>query len=292
MARVLITGADGMLGTDIVAELSNSGHEIIGLTINDVDITDLAAVRDAILSSAPKVVIHTAAYTAVDRAEEERERCFAVNAEGTKNIAFFCRELGVALVYISTDYVFDGTKASPYLETDKPNPLNVYGASKLLGEQYVQTLVKRHKIVRTSWLCGIHTHYGRNFVEAILDIAKQKSRISVVNDQFGKPTFTFHLAEHIGRLLAINEDGIFHVTNEGRCSWYQFACEVIKQAGLDKVKIVPIPSKRFRSLAKRPVNSVLANRRTKRLGLPSLPHWKKGLQEYLRRRELNAASAS
>jgi dTDP-4-dehydrorhamnose reductase len=288
MARVLVTGADGMLGSDLVEQLGTSTYEIVCVTINDMDVTDLAAVRDTMLRHAPHIVVHAAAYTAVDRAEKERERCFAVNAEGTKNLAFFCRELDAEMIYISTDYVFDGTKRSPYREDDRTNPINVYGASKLQGELYVQTLLKRHKIVRTSWLAGIHTRYGRNFIEAILEIARRKSKISVVDDQFGRPTFTFHLAEQIERLLSVTETGIFHVTNEGKCSWYEFACEVVRRAGLHKVKVVPIPSTQFRSLAKRPAHSVLANRRTKQLGLPPLPHWRDGLREYLRRRALQA----
>jgi dTDP-4-dehydrorhamnose reductase len=229
-------------------------------------------------------VIHTAAYTAVDKAEDEPLQCFAVNAGGTKNLAFFCREIDAEMIYISTDYVFDGKKRAPYREGDKTNPINVYGASKLQGEINVAALLKRFKIVRTSWLCGINITYGRNFIEAIIDLAKNKKKISVVDDQIGKPTFTFSLAKQICRLLPLDEFGLFHITNEGKSNWFEFASEVRNRAGLSSLEIIPIKSRQYKCKAKRPQRSLLANGRIKQLGLAPLPNWKKDLREYLRRR--------
>lgn len=283
--RIIITGADGMLGVDLVNHLrSNPVFEVIPSTIKNMDITNLKQVRDFMLRHRPDVVIHCAAFTSVDEAEKRPEACFSVNADGTKNIAFFCRELDAEMIFISTDYIFDGKKKKPYIESDKPNPLNVYGASKLKGEEYIRLLVARHKIVRTSWLNGVHSSYRTNFIEAILKIAQEKRSVSVINDQWGKPTFTFHLAEELAILLEVNAYGTFHVTNDGLCSPYEFATAIIKEFAQNKVEVKPIKSSQFRSLARRPQNSALENARLKELRLPLLPHWREGLEEYRRRR--------
>jgi dTDP-4-dehydrorhamnose reductase len=292
MQRIFITGSDGMLGSDIVRELrKKKEYQLICSTIADIDITELRAVMNVLLRARPDVLIHTAGYTGVDRAERERELCFAINAEGTKNLAFFCREMDVHMIYISTDYVFDGKKKKPYVETDPPHPINIYGASKLKGEEYVQTLLTNYKIIRTSWLSGLHGIHGKNFVETILSAASRQSRLSVVNDQIGKPTFTFYLAQQIELMLSINASGIFHVTNDGVCSWYEFAKRIIELSQTPNVTIKPITSQEFRSLAKRPANSALENARLQELKIPMLPHWEEGLKEYLRRRKLKAASS-
>lgn len=292
MQRVFITGSDGMLGSDIVRELrKKKEYQLVCSTIGDMDITDLRSVMNSMMRARPDVLIHTAGYTGVDRAERDRELCFAVNAEATKNLAFFCREMNVHMIYISTDYVFDGKKKKPYVETDPPHPINAYGASKLKGEEYVQTLLTNYKIIRTSWLNGLHGIHGKNFIETMLSTASRQSRLSVVNDQIGKPTFTFHLAQHIELMLSVNASGIFHITNDGTCSWYDFAKRAIELSQLSNVTIKPITSEEFRSLAKRPANSALENARLKELKISLLPHWEEGLKEYLRRRKLKAASS-
>jgi len=276
--KVLVTGAKGMLGTDLVARLKKSRkYDVVGVDIEEMDITRLAEVKSVLLSHRPQFVIHCAAYTNVDRAECEREKAMAVNSEGTKNIAFFCRELGAEMIFISTDYVFDGEKDSPYVESDRPNPINVYGESKLAGEEHVAVLVENHKICRTSWLCGIH---GPSFIDSILRAVAESRPLSVVNDQVGRPTFTFDLAEALVQLLEVHEYGIFHITNSGFCSWYEFAQQIVKLSGAKNVEVKPITSDQFRSLARRPRFSVLENRRLAELGFRPLPRWEVSLKEY------------
>lgn len=283
--KILVTGADGMLGTDVVQQLQrNPGYKVIPTTIEQMDITNLEQVKTVILKYKPQVLIHCASYTAVDEAEKNQDLCFAVNVQGTINLANFCRNMHIEMVYISTDYVFDGEKETPYVETDEPHPLNVYGKSKLQGEHCVQEVVPRHKIVRTSWLCGLNTKYGLNFIEKILKRASEQEVLYVVNDQRGKPTFTFHLAKQLALLLEVKEYGIFHITNDGICSWFEFAQEIVKVFGLPN-EVRPIKSDEFPVLARRPKNSALENARLKELGLPLLPHWRRGLIEYYRRRE-------
>ena len=283
--KVMITGAEGMLGADLVPRLEKvKGLEIERATIDDLDITELARVRDRMLAVKPDIVIHCAAYTAVDEAEEEQHTAYLVNACGTKNIAFFCRELGAEMYYVSTDYVFNGDSDQHYLETDKVNPINAYGSTKQAGERFVQDLVERHKICRTSWLCGVH---GPNFIETILKLAKRQKTIKVINDQVGRPTFTVDLAEQIAQLLDVEEYGIFHLTNSGYCTWYRFACQIIELAGVEGVSVRPITTEEFRSLAKRPKFSVLENKRFAELGLKSAPHWEDGLKRYLASRPGN-----
>jgi len=280
--KVLVTGAKGMLGRDLVARLKRvRRYDVVAVDLQEMDITRLAEVKALLLAHRPQIVVHTAAYTAVDRAETEREQALAVNAEGAKNVAIFCRELAADMIYISTDYVFDGAKESPYVETDDPNPINVYGASKLLGEQHVAALVDNHKICRTSWLCGVH---GRSFIDSILRAVDEARPLSVVNDQFGRPTFTFDLADLIVRLLERPEYGIFHTTNSGYCSWFEFAQAIVKHSGRPGVKVRPITSDQFRSLARRPRNSILENSHLAELGFRPPPHWQDSLKEYFARR--------
>jgi len=281
----MVTGADGMLGEDLVRRLRKGPHRVIATTINSMDVTDLASVKHHILKSRPDVIVHTAAYTAVDKAESERELCMAVNGEGTKNVAFFCRELGAEMIYISTDYVFDGSKKEPYVETDSPHPINVYGRSKLIGERMVETLVPKHKICRTSWLLGLHGITGANFLEAIFRVVKKRKTLRVVSDQVGRPTFTFDLAALIERLVSIPEWGIFHTTNAGRATWHDLALEALRMRGFGKVRLIPISSSEYHCDARRPLNSLLDSPRLERLGIAPLPHWRDGLREYLSRRK-------
>lgn len=284
---VLVTGADGMLGSEVVRLLSReSDVHIIGTTVDQMDITNLGAVRDTMLRHRPTHIIHCAAFTAVDSAEKEPLRAYMVNAEGTKNLAFFARELDAEMIYLSTDYIFSGTKGTPYLEGDTPNPLNTYGKSKLLGERYVQALTEQHKIVRTSWLNGLGGDFTRNFIETMLRLAESRPSLSVVHDQRGRPTFTFDLAQALVMLLNVNSYGIFHVTNSGECTWYEFAVRLFELAG-KHVDLQPISSEQFRSLARRPTYSALDNTRFPALGLPKLPAWEDSLREYFRRRRVS-----
>lgn len=280
--KVLVTGANGMLGTDLVARLTRARkYDVVAVDLDEMDITRLASVKSTLLEHRPQHVIHCAAYTKVDQAERERERAMAVNAEGTKNVAFFCRELGAEMMYISTDYVFDGARDEAYGEADATNPINVYGQSKLAGEHYVATLVDHHKICRTSWLCGVHGHC---FIESILQAIAKGRPLSVVSDQIGRPTFTFDLADVLVRLLACSEYGIFHITNAGYCSWYEFANEIVQASGIEGVKVQPVTTAQFRSLARRPAYSVLRNGRLAEMRFRPLPRWETSLREYLERR--------
>ena len=281
---ILVTGALGMLGTDLVECLkSDERNKVLETDIETLDITNLRLVRDTMLDKRPDVIIHCAGYNAVDMAEQQPLQCFDVNVGGTKNIAIFARELKAKMIFISTDYVFDGLKNEPYVATDKTNPLNTYGESKLEGEEIVAMLVENHQIVRTSWLCGIH---GPNFIENILDLASRQKTIAVVNDQMGSPTFTFDLAKIISQLIDVDETGIIHATNQGFCSWYEFASLIIEELGLDDIRTKPITSRQFRSMAKRPNYSVLGHERLKSLGLDILPRWEDGLKRYLELRGL------
>ncbi len=285
--EVFITGADGMLGTELVKHVRRTeGYKVIPSTIKDLDITDLTAVRDALFKQRPDIVIHTAAYTQVDSAEKDPLSAMLVNAEGTKNLAFFCRELDIEMIYISSDYVFDGKKGEPYTESDTPCPINTYGRSKWLGEVYIQTLLDHYKIVRTSWLNGLGGSFTRNFIETILRIAQRKNRLSVVEDQIGRPTFTFDVARRLVLMLEVRENGIFHITNSGECSWYELAEEILTMANIEGVTVHPITTAQFRSLALRPEYSVLENRRCEDMGFDPLPHWRESLREYFRRRRL------
>ncbi len=288
LKTVLVTGADGMLGSEVVRLLERDDHiRVIPTTINNLDITQLGQVKKTLTANCPTHIIHTAAYTLVDSAEKESLIAYQVNAEGTKNLAFFCRELDIELIYLSTDFVFSGEKKSPYHVDDPTGPLNVYGMTKLLGETYIQTLLEKHKVVRTSWLSGLGGDYTRNFIETMLRVSEARSTLSLVNDQIGRPTFTFDLAQALVNLLDVNAYGIYHVTNSGDCSWYEFARQIFSVADRQGLTLKPILSEQFRSAAKRPHYSVLSNERYEKLGLGLLPHWKDSLKEYFRRRKLS-----
>lgn len=286
MKTVLVTGSEGMLGSEVVRHLRRRENvRVLRGTQESIDITDLAAVKRFFEKERPSHVIHCAAFTQVDTAEKDPLQAFTVNAEGTKNLAFFAALHHAEIIYISTDYVFDGSKGSPYSENDTPNPINVYGASKLKGENAVRTLCERHKIVRTSWLNGLGGVYNRNFIETMLRISETRNQLSVVNDQTGRPTFTFDLAPALCLLLEANSFGTFHVTGEGECTWMDFACKIFELAN-KHITVRPITTDQFRSLASRPRYSVLRNTRFEQLGLPLLPHWEDSLAEYFRRRRL------
>jgi len=268
-----------MLGQDLIAQLSVR-HQVVPLPIDEVDITDSTAVMRALGQHRPDSVIHAAAFTAVDECERQAELAFRVNAEGTRHVALACGQFRIPLLYISTDYVFDGEKAGPYLEGDAPNPLSVYGKSKLEGERSVAELVAQHWIVRTSWLFG---PLGRNFVSAILDQARSGRPLRVVSDQIGAPTYTVDLAEKLEEVVTRADPGVYHITNQGWCSWFEFAQEILAQKGLAKVPIAAIPTSALDRPARRPKNSRLANLQLETSGLGLLPPWQDAVHRYFLR---------
>lgn len=277
--RVAITGAGGQLGKELQLLFGASGHEVIAWSRADLDVTDAGAVAERIAAAKPDVILHCAAYTKVDDCETQVERAFLVNATGAGNVARAANQIGAKLVYISTDYVFDGAKGAPYVETDTPNPINVYGASKLEGERLVARLHDRHFIVRTSWLYGEH---GPNFVATMLRLARDNKEIRVVDDQVGSPTWTRDLAKALLNLVTTDGYGIYHLSNSGCCTWFEFAREIFFQAGLE-VSLTPITSEEYRRPARRPQYSVLEHARWIALGNADLPDWRESLSYFIRR---------
>jgi dTDP-4-dehydrorhamnose reductase len=277
--RILITGSNGMLGRDLSAHL-RARHEVVGADLPEVDITDFRLVQGAFKSARLDAVIHTAAFTAVDDCEHRPDLAFKVNAEGTRIVAVACCESSLPMLYVSTDYVFDGRKPTPYAEDDLPNPLNVYGESKLQGERHVAELLPAAWIVRTSWLFG---PLGKNFVRTILQRARKGDSLRVVDDQVGAPTYTLDLAEKLEQIVMRGTPGIYHVTNRGYCSWFEFAREIVRQAGLSHVPLDAIPTSASDRPALRPQNSRLAHARLECEGLGLLPPWQDALARYLLR---------
>jgi dTDP-4-dehydrorhamnose reductase len=275
--RILVFGSTGMLGQALMPVLQAS-HQVAGLGSKDCDIRDGAAVKNALGAYRPELVIDLAAYTDVDGCDSDPHRAEELNGTGTRNVAQACAEAGARMLYVSTDYVFDGRQEKPYCEADPPNPINVYGHSKLLGERYVQSLLDRYLIVRTSWLFGPK---GRNFVASILKLARQQPQLRVVNDQRGSPTYVRHLSLKLAELVASNAHGIYHVTASGNCTWFEFAQRIVQRSGIEGVSIVPISSHESGRAARRPANSVLENQRLVLEHRGLLPHWEKGMMEYL-----------
>ena len=268
-----------MLGQDLTARLQRR-HQAIPLKRADADVTDEQEVKLAIKHALPEAVVHAAAFTAVDRCEAERDLAFRVNGEGTRHVALACRDLKIPMLYLSTDYVFDGEKTEPYVEADIPHPLNVYGLSKLEGERHVSSLLDRYWIVRTSWLYG---PYGKNFVTAILDQARRGVAPRVVNDQVGSPTYTEDLAAALETIIERGERGIYHISNSGSCSWFDFAQEILRQVGLEPSQVTPISASSSGRPARRPRNSCLANSRLASEGFPLLQPWQDALRRDLAR---------
>jgi dTDP-4-dehydrorhamnose reductase len=254
-------------------------NEVVGVDLNDFDIFQEAAVQRAFRVLRPDFVYHLAAYTDVDGCEADPRLADEVNTQGTGNLARCCAEIGAILLYVSTDYVFDGSSERPYREDDATHPLSVYGKSKLGGEKHVQSLLKRYFIVRSSWLYGPR---GKNFVATIVKIAAEREELRVVSDQRGSPTYTHHLALKLAEMLGIEAYGIYHATGAGNCSWFEFAQEIVKLAGLKRVRVVPISTQESGRRAPRPAYSVLENRRLVEDHLGALPDWKDGLAHYLK----------
>jgi dTDP-4-dehydrorhamnose reductase len=276
--KVLVTGVKGQLGHDVVNELEKRGIEAVGTDINDMDITDAESVDRVIKAAAPDAVIHCAAYTAVDAAEDNEETCRKINAGGTQNIADVCKELDIKMIYISTDYVFSGQGERPWEPDDERNPVSVYGRTKYEGELAVQNTLDKYFIVRIAWVFGIN---GKNFVKTMLKLSENHDRITVVNDQFGSPTYTFDLAKLLVDMVQTDKYGIYHATNEGICSWYEFACEIFKQAGIN-MEVVPVTTAEYGAKAVRPYNSRMSKDKLTDNGFEKLPTWQDALKRYLK----------
>lgn len=276
--KVFVTGVKGQLGFDVVNELKKRGHEAIGVDIDEMDITDEVSVNRVIRAAAPDAVIHCAAYTAVDAAEENEELCRNVNAKGTEYIAKVCRELDIRMMYISTDYVFDGQGARPWEPDDEREPLNVYGQTKYEGELAVEENLAKYFIVRIAWVFGVN---GKNFIKTMLNLGKTHDKLTVVADQIGSPTYTYDLARLLVDMIETEKYGRYHATNEGLCSWYEFACEIFNQAGMN-VKVEPVGSDQYPVKAKRPMNSRMSKDKLDENGFDRLPSWQDALKRYLR----------
>lgn len=276
--KILVLGAGGMLGKDLASSLEEC-HSVLARDHAQCDILDRQGVREELRNTCPNWVVNAAAYADVDECESKKELAFAVNGEGARNVALACAEWGARLVHLSTDYVFDGCSAVPYREEDPPHPINVYGASKLQGERYVRQILEDPLIVRTAWLYGRH---GRNFVEAIRRRAAAGEELRVVDDQRGSPTFTKDLSRAIARLLELKARGIFHVTNSGSCTWFEFARRILRTApDGPEVPVLPISSAELARPARRPANSILDCRRFEERSGWKMRLWPEALGDYL-----------
>ena len=285
--KLFVTGAAGQLGHDIIKEAEKRGHEAVGTDLGErwnglqMDITDAEAVSRTIREINPDIVYHCAAWTAVDAAEDAQETVFKVNALGTRNIAEACKEVGCKMVYISTDYVFDGQGTEPWQPDCKDYaPLNVYGQSKLVGEEAVSGTLDKYFIVRIAWVFGVN---GNNFIKTMLNIGKKYDTLRVVNDQIGTPTYTYDLARLLVDMGETEKYGYYHATNEGGyISWYDFACEIFRQAGYS-TKVIPVTTEEYGlSKAARPANSRLEKSKLTENGFERLPDWKDALGRYLK----------
>ncbi len=276
--KVAVTGSKGQLGTEVTAELKRRGFEIAEIDLPQVDITNEAEVRDCFLKASPDAVIHLAAYTAVDRAEEEKDFCYAVNVTGTEHIARICGELDIPVLFTSTDYVFD-VSGTDFFETgSRIAPCNYYGQTKALAEDVIKKYCKKFFIVRISWVFGPH---GKNFVFTMLNLAKTKDEISVVCDQKGSPTYAPDVAALIADMIVSEKYGTYHATNEGVCSWAEFAREIMKLSGSNAI-IKDIPSAVYPTAAVRPLNSRLSKASLDKAGFERLPDWKNALERFFR----------
>lgn len=271
--KILVTGANGMLGQDLCPILEDEGYEVVETDINNLDITDFKMVEEVLSKENPDIVVHCAAYTNVDKAEEDIETARLINSKGTENLAKVCGKNNITIVYISTDYVFDGNGKEPYKSTDKTSPLNNYGLTKWEGEEAVRKYCSKHFITRTSWLYGIH---GKNFVETMLSLA-DKPELKVVDDQVGCPTWTVELSNGIVKLLKEADYGTYHVCGSGQTSWYGFAKEIFELGG-KKVNLLPCTTDEFPRPARRPAYSVMDNNKICR-------NWKTALKNYMELRE-------
>ena len=288
--RVLVTGVKGQLGHDVMNELAKRNHTGIGVDIEEMDITDAASVERVIKESNVEAVIHCAAWTAVDLAEDEDkiDKVRQVNANGTENITKVCAELDLKMIYISTDYVFDGQGTRPWEPDDERHPLNVYGQTKYEGELAVEKYLTKYYIVRIAWVFGVN---GKNFIKTMLNLGKTHDQLTVVDDQIGSPTYTYDLARLLVDMVETDKYGRYHATNEGLCSWYEFACEIFRQAAkinpvYEKVHVTPVDSSKYPAKAKRPSNSRMSKEKLTENGFERLPSWQDALERYLKEIEV------
>ena len=283
MNNILVTGSTGQLGSDVVKELLKRGYSTLSPNRSEFNLCSEDSIRNYILNSNCEAIVHCAAYTQVDKAEDEKDLCIKINTTATKHIVKCAKILDIPMIYISTDYVFDGTKDGEYKENDETNPINIYGESKLAGEKYVQEILDKYYIVRTSWVFNIN---GKNFIETMLRLSKANNQLSIVNDQIGSPTYTKDLSRLLVDMLETSKYGLYHATNEGYCSWYEFANTIFKLANIN-IDIKAINSNEYASRAKRPLNSKLSKDKLIEYGFKPLPHWEDALKDYLiRRRDL------
>lgn len=283
--KVLVTGANGQLGTDVMAELVKRGHDAVGVDVSEMDITKADEVCRVMTAAEPEAVIHCAAWTAVDDAEDKPEAVRAVNALGTENIARLCKEQDCKLMYISTDYVFDGTGKRPWEPDDDRQPLNVYGQTKYEGELAVEKYAEKFFIVRIAWVFGLN---GKNFIKTMLELAKTHEELKVVSDQIGSPTYTRDLARLLADMIETDKYGRYHATNEGFCSWYDFAREIFRQASAlghtecQQMTVKPVASSEFQTKAARPSNSRMSKNKLTENGFRRLPEWQDAVARYLK----------
>lgn len=282
--KIALIGADGQLGSDLLKILPQTG--LYPLYYPDFDITQYENIRRVFSEIEPNIVINTAAFHRVDECEENPQQSFLVNATAVRDLALICRDLAAVLVHFSTDYVFDGRKRKPYVEEDSPFPLSVYGISKLAGEYFIQSLLDKYFIIRSCGLYGLagSREKGTNFVESMMAAVQRGRTIRVVNDQWVTPTSTEELAAHIKELIMTQHFGLYHLTNEGECTWYEFAQAIFLFLGKNP-ELVPVDSKTYGARAKRPPYSVLENKKAKEIGLSHFSHWKKALENYLEKKK-------
>ncbi|MFF5993857.1 dTDP-4-dehydrorhamnose reductase [Lysinibacillus sp. KU-BSD001] len=275
--KILVTGANGQLGQELVQQLLKQNMELFAYTKSDLDICDLNTVIEVVKKIQPHVIINAAAYTKVDLAESNQELAFTVNAYGQRNLTVAANKVGAKVCYVSTDYVFNGNATEPYEEYALANPIGIYGKSKYAGEQLTQTLSTKYFIVRTAWVYG---EYGPNFVKTMLRLAREKDELGVVSDQIGSPTYTVDLAEFIIELVQTEKYGIYHCTNGGSCSWYEFAKAIFEEANID-IKVNALTTEQYPTPAKRPSYSVLGDTALKLNNFKPARHWREGLKAFL-----------
>lgn len=275
--KVLVTGVTGQLGYDVAAELTRRGIEHMGVGSKEMDLTNAKQVEEVIRAYHPDVIIHCAAYTAVDKAEDEYDKCMAVNTDGTLAIAKAAKDINAKMVYISTDYVFSGEGNLPFAVDVEKGPVNMYGLTKLLGEQAVQMLLQKYFIIRISWVFGKN---GNNFIKTMLRLGKERKELNVVADQWGSPTYTADLAPLICDMIETEKYGVYHATNEGVTCWAAFAAAIFKEAGIS-CEVHPIPTETYPTPALRPKNSRLSKKSLDMAGFQRLPDWRNALKRYL-----------
>lgn len=275
--KILVTGANGQLGQELVQQLNQMDVELFAFTKAELDICNLSAVQQVVNETQPHVIVNAAAFTKVDLAETEQDLAFNVNAYGQRNLAVAAEQVGAKICYVSTDYVFDGNATEPYEEHALVNPIGVYGKSKYAGEQLTQTISSKYFIVRTAWVYG---EYGPNFVKTMLRLAKERDELGVVSDQIGSPTYTVDLAAFLIELVQTEKYGIYHCTNSGTCSWYEFAQAIFEESKLD-IKVNPLTTDQYPTPAKRPNYSVLSDRALKLNEFQQVRHWREGLKAFL-----------